>query len=149
MPVSSICNHNVATIDADADMVEAAKRMREAHVGDLMVVEHRGGRVVPVGVITDRDIVIEVIAEGADPSEIKVGDAMSRELLTVHEDNGIEHALHEMRRMGVRRVPVVNAESELVGVLAMDDVVDHLATQLGHIAGAIRHEQQIEAESRP
>ena len=149
MPVSSICNHNVATIDPEADMTEAAKRMREIHVGDLVVTQYQGGREVPIGVITDRDIVIEVIAKGVEPDQVKVGDAMSRDIVAVHDDNSIDFALKEMQRVGVRRLPVVDSGGKLIGVLAMDDVVDHLASQLTHIAGAIRTEQYIETKTRP
>jgi CBS domain-containing protein len=149
MTVNAICDHNVATIELDEDIVTAATRMREAHVGDLIVVEHRGGRTVPVGIITDRDIVVAVVAKRVDPAAVKVGDAMSAHLLTVNEDNGIEFALREMRRVGVRRVPVVGENRELVGILSIDDVIDHLAVQLGHIAGLIRLEQSVEAGTRP
>jgi len=149
MPVSAVCNHNVATIDADADLIEAAKRMREGHVGDLVVAEYREGREVPIGVITDRDIVIEVVAKAVAADQVRVGDAMSQEIVAVHEDNSIDFALQEMKRAGVRRVPVVDATGKLTGVLAMDDVIDHLASQLTHIAGAIRTEQQKEAQGRP
>lgn len=148
MPVSSICNHNVATIDEDADIREAALLMREVHVGDLVVTRQHGERPVPVGMITDRDIVVGVVAKGIDPTAIRVGDAIGTELLTVREDNGIEFALNEMCRVGVRRTPVVNAGGELVGVLSIDDVIDHLAKQLGDIAGAIRLEQDVEAKRR-
>jgi predicted transcriptional regulator len=130
-------------------MIEAAKRMRDTHVGDLIVTENREGRVVPIGILTDRDIVIEVVAKGIDPNQVTVGDAMSTELLSVREDNGIEYALREMQRMGVRRVPVVNEKGELSGVLAIDDVLDHLAIQINHIAGAIRIERQKETQTRP
>ena len=149
MSVSVICNHNVATIDASSDMIEAAKRMRDTHVGDLIVTDNRESRVVPIGILTDRDIVIEVVAKGVDPNQVTVGDAMSSELLSVREDNGIEYALREMQRMGVRRVPVVNEKGELSGVLAIDDVLDHVAIQLNHIAGAIRIERQKETQTRP
>ncbi|HEX6998096.1 MAG TPA: CBS domain-containing protein [Gammaproteobacteria bacterium] len=149
MAVSSICNYNVATISADAGIVEAAARMREEHVGDLIVVEYRQGRRVPVGILTDRDIVVSVIAKQVDPEAVKVGDVMSSELLTVREDNGIEFALREMRRAGVRRAPVVSAEDELVGVLSIDDALDHVATQLGHVADIIRLGQQVESTTRP
>lgn len=149
MPVSAVCNHNVATIDADAGIAEAAKRMRETHVGDLVVTEYREGREIPIGVITDRDIVIEVVAKAVDADQVKVGDAMSREIVAVHDDNSIDYALQEMQRAGVRRLPVVDSTGKLTGVLSMDDVVDHLATQLTHIAGAIRTEQQKEAQARP
>ena len=148
MPVSSICNYNVATIDEDADIAEAALLMREVHVGDLVVTKQHGERPVPVGVITDRDIVVGVVAKGVPPNEVRVGDTIGSELLTVREENGIEFALGEMRRVGVRRVPVVNASNELVGVLSVDDVIDHLAKQLSDIAGAIRLEQDVEAERR-
>lgn len=148
MPVSSICNHNVATIDEDADILQAAVLMREVHVGDLIVTKREGPRPAPIGMITDRDIVVSVVAKGLSPTEIRVGDAITTELLTVREDNGIEFALSEMRRVGVRRVPVINANGELVGVLSVDDVIDHLAKQLGDIAGAIRLEQDVEAKRR-
>lgn len=148
MPVSSVCNYNVATIRRDADVVEAAERMRSQHVGDLIVVEERAGGRVPVGIITDRDIVVAVVAKRAPPATVTVGDAMSVALLTVNKDNGIEHALREMRRAGVRRAPVVDESDLLVGVLSIDDVIDHLAVQLGHIADIIRMGQQAEVDMR-
>ncbi|HEX7080441.1 MAG TPA: CBS domain-containing protein [Gammaproteobacteria bacterium] len=149
MAVSSICSHNVATIGPDADVAEAAERMRKEHVGDLIVAEFKQARLVPLGIITDRDIVVAVVAKKVDPSTLTVGDVMSDRLLTVREDNGIDFALREMRRFGVRRVPVVGSEGELVGVLSIDDVVDHLATQLSHIGDIIRFGQRAEAEARP
>jgi CBS domain-containing protein len=149
MSVNAICNHNVATIERDRDIAEAAERMRQEHVGDLIVVEQRGPHSIPVGILTDRDIVVGVVGRRARPEEITVGDAMSSKLLTVKEDNGIEFALREMRRCGVRRAPVVGGSGELKGVLSIDDVLDHLAAQLGCIAEVIRLEQQTEARARP
>jgi predicted transcriptional regulator len=148
MSVSAVCNHNVATIERGAGVVEAAARMRAEHVGDLIVVEQRATRQVPVGILTDRDIVVAVVAKRVSPSSVTVGDAMSAEILTVNQDNGIEHALREMRRAGVRRAPVVDSGGELVGVLSIDDVIDHLAVQLGHIADIIRLGQQTETDTR-
>lgn len=149
MAVSSICNRNVATIAPDADILEAAERMREEHVGDLIVAEFKDARLVPLGIITDRDIIVTVIARKVDLDTLTVGDVMSADLLTVRDDNGIEFALREMRRVGVRRVPVLSAAGELVGVLSINDVIDHLATQLGHISDIIRFGQQTEAQTRP
>jgi predicted transcriptional regulator len=149
MAVSTICTHPVATIARDADVLEAAARMREQHVGDLVVVEYRQDRCLPVGILTDRDIVVSVVAKQIEPRTLTVGDIMSRQLLTVHEDNGIEFALREMRRAGVRRAPVVDANGGLTGVLSIDDVIDHVATALGHIADIIRLEQQVEISARP
>ena len=148
MSVSAVCNHNVATIGRGEGVAEAAARMRAEHVGDLIVVEQRAGRRVPVGILTDRDIVVAVIAKRVSPDEVTVGEAMTAELLKVHKDSGIEHALSEMRRAGVRRAPVVDENGDLVGVLSIDDVIDHLAVQLGHISDIIRMGQQAEADGR-
>ena len=148
MSVSALCNHNVATIGRNDGVVEAAARMRGEHVGDLIVVEERGGRRVPVGILTDRDIVVAVVAKRVAANSVTVGDAMSPDVLTVNEDSGVEHALREMRRAGVRRAPVVDSAGALIGVLSIDDVIDHLAVQLGHIADIIRLGQQTETDKR-
>lgn len=149
MTVGTICNRNVATIDPDADITEAAERMRKEHVGDLIVAKFKDARLVPVGIVTDRDIVISVVAKKVDPTTLTVGDVMSADLLTVREDNGIDFALREMRRFGVRRVPVIGTAGELVGVLSINDVVDYLGVQLSHIGDIIRFSQEAEAEKRP
>ena len=148
MTVSAVCNHNVATIERHEGVVEAAVRMRAEHVGDLIVIEHRAGGRVPIGILTDRDIVVAVVAKKVAPSAVTVGDAMTAELLKVNKDNGIEFALREMRRVGVRRAPVVDENDNLVGVLTIDDVIDHIAEQLGHIADVIRLGQQTEVGKR-
>ena len=149
MSVGSICSRNVATVGLKDSVQQAAVLMREEHVGDLIVVEHRGDRPVPVGIITDRDIVVAVVAKGVALDDVTVGDAMSADLLTVNEANGVEHAVREMRRVGVRRAPVVDSDGRLVGVLSIDDVIDHLAALLGHIADVIRHGQETEVRARP
>jgi CBS domain-containing protein len=150
MTVGQVCNPNVATIDPGASVVDAATRMRQEHVGNLIVVESRRGAAVPVGILTDRDIVLAVIAKRVAPDSVTVGDAMTRDLLTVREDASIEFALREMRRRGVRRVPVVRAASgDLVGIIALDDLVQHWATQLGRLADLIRLEQDAETRARP
>lgn len=149
MSVRSICTQNVAVIAPSADVLEAAERMRTEHVGDLVVVEYRGERQVPIGIVTDRDIVVSVVAKRVEPDSLTVADIMSGDLLTVHEDNGVEFALREMRRVGVRRAPVVDAHGALSGLLSIDDVVDNVATTLGHVADIIRLEQQIETDTRP
>ena len=149
MTVSTICNPNVATVGAGEDVVEAAALMRKEHVGDLIVVERRGSANVPIGILTDRDIVVGVVAKRVSPDSVTVGDAMTRELLTVREDASLEFALREMRRHGVRRAPVVGANGDLVGVIALDDVIQHLAVQLSRLADVIRLEQDAETHARP
>jgi CBS domain-containing protein len=149
MDVNLICNHNVATVGKNEGIADAAALMRAEHVGDLIVVEARGDAKVPVGILTDRDIVVGVIAKRIAPNEVTVGDSMTRNPLTVREDASVEFALREMRRHGVRRAPVVRANGDLVGVIAVDDIIQHLAVQLTRLADLIRLEQDAEQRTRP
>jgi CBS domain-containing protein len=149
MDINLICNHNVATVGKSEDVAAAAALMRAEHVGDLIVVEPRGNASVPVGILTDRDIVVSVVAKGIAADAVTVGDAMTRNPLTVRENASVEFALREMRRYGVRRAPVVRANGDLVGVIAIDDIVQHLAVQLGGLADLIRLEQEAEQRARP
>lgn len=149
MSVDKICNHNVVTVPVDASVADVAARMREAHVGNVIVTEYRGGRQVPVGVVTDRDIVVEIIAPQVDSSAVAAKDVMSGNVVTVNRDNGVEFAVAAMRKAGVRRVAVVDQDGALVGVLSVDDVIEHLANTLGDIAEMLRTEQRREANLRP
>jgi len=149
MSVDKICTRNVVTISRDADIAEAALKMRQAHVGDLVVTEYRNGRETPIGMVTDRDIVVEVVAQRVQPESLKVADIMSGDVLTVHKDNGIAFAVAEMHKAGVRRVPVVEHGDALVGVLSLDDVVQHLAATLVHVGETLQAEQSKEARLRP
>lgn len=149
MSVGKLCEHNVATVEADASIAEAATLMREAHVGALVVVEHSGSAITPVGMVTDRDLVIEVLAEGVDPRSINVGDIMTSNVVTVREDNGLEFALKEMHRTGARRLPVVDENDALIGILSVDAVIQHIAHLTRDIAEAFRLEQYRETSTRP
>jgi CBS domain-containing protein len=149
MSVGAICNHNVVTIGAQADLTEAAAALRQSHVGDVIVTELRQGRPHAIGIVTDRDIVVEVLAPEVDPAALTVGDIMSTDLLTLREDNSIEAALREMAEAGVRRAPVVASDQTLIGVLSIDDVIAHLATLIHHLANVVGAEQRAEAAERP
>jgi CBS domain-containing protein len=102
-----------------------------------------------VGVLTDRDIVVGVIARGVDPKVVCVGDIMTVDPITVRESDSVEAALHRMREFGVRRLPVVNDRRELVGILAMDDVLQVMAGDAQEVVKVIRKERQIEGVTRP
>ncbi|MGC1458973.1 MAG: CBS domain-containing protein [Steroidobacteraceae bacterium] len=151
MSVGDICRHEVVTITPDAGLCDAARVMREQHVGFLVVVgpaaEH-GDRLVQ-GVLTDRDIVVTVVGRDAEPKDLKVLDIMTRNPLLIAAGTSIAGALALMRADGVRRVPVVGVRNELLGVLSIDDVLDVIANQLTAISGAMRGEQALERAMRP
>lgn len=150
MSIQSLCTHAVVTIGPQEDLCGAARLMREKHVGYLVVVEpSRHGGSAPLGVITDRDIVVAVVAQEVNPRTLAVADVMTRQPLVLERDLTVEAALAQLRKRGVRRAPVVAANGGLIGVLSIDDVLGHLASQLDSIAGSVRKEQHIERRTRP
>jgi CBS domain-containing protein len=151
MNVGTLCHREVVSVDAAEGLTQAARLMRQHHVGFLVVVESntRDTDLKVVGVLTDRDIVTAVVAKEADVRGFKVGDVMTRNPLLADVSSALESTLRTMREVGVRRVPVVGARNELVGVLSMDDVLDSLAEQLDSVTGAIRSEQRQERTARP
>lgn len=151
MDIGKICNRNVVTVREADELTRAARLMREKHIGYLIVAKPSliDGTSTPVGVITDRDIVVAVVAKDADPRTLKVGDVMTRQPAVVEEGTSVSTALQIMRRIGVRRLPVIGSAGTLVGVLSLDDVLDSLAGELMDIAGSIRHEIRMEDALRP
>ena len=148
MTVGEICNRVVTVADRATPLTDAAKLMREHHVGSLVVVENRAGARVPVGILTDRDIVVAVVARGVDPTTLTAADVMAGELLTVREQDSEFDALALMRRRGVRRVPVVAADGALAGIVTVDDLLEIVAEQLDDIVRAITSEQAQERRAR-
>jgi len=148
MQVGKYCNRDVVFVRKDSTIPEAARLMREYHVGDLVVAEEKAGQRTPIGIVTDRDLVIEVIAEEVDMGTVTVGDIMSYELVTAGEDEDLIDTIKQMRSKGVRRVPVVNREQALVGILSVDDLIELLAEQVTDLARLISREQRREKEKR-
>ena len=147
MNAGSVCKHGAVTVTPTDDLIAAAHVMREKHVGYLVVSDGRpGGRVI--GVLTDRDIVVAVLAQEVDVRALKVGDVMTRDPLVIEAGQSIEVVLRHMREAGVRRVPVVDHSGALTGVLSIDDVLERIAEQLINIAGSIRNEQRMERAVR-
>lgn len=148
MTVGKICNREVVFIHKEASIPEAARLMREYHVGDLVVVREKTGKRVPVGIVTDRDIVLEVIAEGVGMDDVNVGDIMSDKLVTARESDGLLETIKVMRAKGIRRLPVVNDDNELVGILSVDDLIDLFSEQIVDLARLIAREQGREKTGR-
>lgn len=144
MTIGSICTRQVVTVDREIDIAAASVVMRDNHIGYLIVTDARSGGSAPIGVITDRDIVVKVLAKDVGPHSLTVGDVMTAEPLTAGDDDGISETLRRMRRLGVRRIPVVGLGGKVSGVLSIDDVVDHLVRQLADISGSVRNELQFE-----
>ena len=149
MFVGEICNRQVVICGRDDSIQNAAELMRDNHVGDVIVVEHKEGKHFPIGILTDRDIVIEVLAEGVNNlDDIAVNDVMSSELISVKEDDYIIETIEQMRDRGIRRVPVVNQEGSLEGILAVDDAIELVAELLSNLVKLFKHEFNREIKTR-
>jgi CBS domain-containing protein len=145
MRTGQACTRNPVTIDIDSLVLDAARQLREQHIGDLIVTE--GGQ--PVAILTDRDIAISVVAQAPEAlSSLAVRDVLpGGELVTAHVDEPMWKTLKRMRDRGIRRMPVVEDDG-LVGILTVDDVVAHLAEWLSDVAALVENQPAVEFERR-
>ncbi|MES2152754.1 MAG: CBS domain-containing protein [Pseudomonadota bacterium] len=148
MQIGQICTAETICCALDESVQGAALLMRQHHVGDLVVVDQPDGAQVPVGIITDRDIVISVIALGLDPASLQVGDIMSADLLTTQDSDDVYETIERMRARGIRRVPVVNAAGSLKGIVSADDLLEFLAEEMGELSRISSHQQAQERRAR-
>jgi CBS domain-containing protein len=142
MDLRDLCQTAVATASPDDNVLEATWAMRENHVGDLVVVEEReDGRQLPLGIVTDRDIVIDLIAEGAtDLKAERVGEVMSERLITANVHDTSEDVLEKMQAHGVRRIPIVRDDGSLFGIVTLDDMLSYLTNQMAALASVVGSE---------
>jgi CBS domain-containing protein len=136
MKVGEICTVQTIYCKRDETVQGASLLMRKNHVGDLVVI------------VTDRDIVVSVIALGLDPASLLVGDIMSDDLLTASEDDDVYETIERMRFRGIRRVPVVNRAGGLTGIVSVDDLLEFLAEEMGELSRIASHQQAHEKRAR-
>jgi CBS domain-containing protein len=136
MSAGRICSRDVDTASYEETVLEAARRMRERQVGTVVIVDDMR----PVGIITDRDLAVRVLAGGLDPRQTRVSEVMTPSPTTIREDESIETALGYMRSGRFRRLPVVGRDGHLLGILALDDVLELVAQELGDIGQLLKRE---------
>lgn len=133
MNVGNICNREVIVASADVNVTEAASLMRRHHVGDVLVLDSSADR-IPIGIVTDRDIVVEVIACGLDPNALRLRDLLVSPLVTTQQTESCEDTVRLMALHGVRRMPVVDADDQLVGVVTLDDLLPYFSAPLAQLS---------------
>lgn len=148
MPVGELCNREVVFATKTTTIVEAAQLMRRYHVGDLVVVDEVNCKRIPVGIVTDRDIVIEIIAKSQPFQDCTVDKLINSELVSVPESAGVIETIRLMRAHGIRRIPVINNDGALVGILSADDLLDLLAEELSELAKVSPRQQTREVRSK-
>jgi len=147
MRIQDICTHRVATIGASDSLIEATAVMRERHVGNVVVVEEIDDKRKVVGILTDRDIIVSVVAAGLSPEALLVADVMSKPVYCCAGTQDVFDAVAIMREQGVRRLPVLDEQGSLAGIIAADDIWIALSNQL-KILGEITVRERIGEISR-
>ena len=148
MTAGELCNRTVYIIHPEESILEAARLMKTHHVGCLVVVEERGDERVPVAMLTDRDLVVKGLAEAPrELARLRVAQVMSDGLVTARESERMYDVRKKMRSRGVRRIPVVDAQDRLQGIIAFDDLVDWMAQELADLARLVSREQERESEA--
>lgn len=148
MGVGEICSREVVFVRRNESVAQAARLMREHHVGSVVVAEERNGRRYPVGMLTDRDIAVGVVALGVDAAKAPVEGVMPAEVVCVRERDGLGRALALMRAQGVRRLPVIDERGALAGVLCADDILEVLSEELYCLAAMVARGERHEREQR-
>ena len=146
--VRDLCTHAAITVQGDVNLTQCARLMRENHVGSLIVLDETGRRAHPAGILTDRDIVVGPVAAGLDLAMLKAGEVMTAPLASVRDDDDILDALARMREHGARRLAVLDAGRQLVGVVSMDDLLQALAQQIDALVNIVKAEQGKESAVR-
>ncbi len=123
MLIKDVCTTNVACCGVDTTAAQAAEMMRKRHVGDLVLVDDPHSEGVPLGVVTDRDLAIEVLGKGLDPATTTLGSLIHTPVVIAYESEDTAQVIGRMREHGVRRVPVVGREGEVTGIITLDDLL--------------------------
>lgn len=148
MRVGEYCNRNVVVINGNESVKNAAELMRSYHVGDLVLVEEHDSQKIPIGIVTDRDLVIEVMAAGVKPESLLVRDILTEPFRCVFENDSLFDALEIMHSPKIRRLPVINDDKTLIGIITPDDFIEILTEAMGQIVNVVKLQQKKEARQR-
>jgi CBS domain-containing protein len=148
MYLKDICILDVANCTSEHSVSAAAQIMRQQHTGDLIVIDDCDGGFKPIGIVTDRDIVMEVLALERDPRKTQVGEIMSKRLVVACGDEDVATALERMRTHGVRRLPVVGDGERLLGIVTLDDALHWVAQQVNSLCEIVDKGRNREQRSK-
>jgi CBS domain-containing protein len=150
MNVAAVCSRDVVSCSGQQSLRHLAELMRHHHVGSVVVTTGEASGVrKPLGVVTDRDIVVEAVATGLDPEAITASDVVQAPLVVVHEQDSLLDAIHRMRSRGVRRLPVTDSRGSLSGIVTFDDVLHALTHELSTLVRVAEHQPDQESRTRP
>lgn len=148
MKLKNVCTLDVACCTGNTTISEAARLMRQHHAGNLVVIDDADEERIPVGIITDRDIVVDVIGRGLNPATTAVASVMSTQIVVADANEDVSDAVDRMRAHGVRRIPVTGDDGALLGIFTLDDLLKLTAEQVDAPAAILTKEQTRESRTR-
>lgn len=148
MSIGLFCTRDTVIVRREDSIHTAARLMREHHVGSVVVVEDAGEGVKPIGLLTDRDMVVEILAKELDAQAVSVGDVMSLGVITAKENDGVWVTLKRMRSQGIRRLPVTDNDGILLGIVSVDDILELLVGELTDLVKLSDREKEREIIER-
>lgn len=138
MSIGKLCRGEVVIAPKDMSVHEAAKLMKQHNIGDIIVIHKKDNNIEPIGILTDRDIVMKIVADEVEAKMICVGDAMSQDLLVLNHHQDTQEAIDMMSARGVRRAPIIDNHHKIVGLVSIDDLLLLVADELSSLAKLIR-----------
>jgi CBS domain-containing protein len=147
MLLKEICTPDVVHCTPEVTALGVARLMRERHVGDVVVVEDEEDQ-TPLGVVTDRDIVVEVLGRERDPARVSAREIMRKPVVIARTTEDAAQAMERMKAHGVRRIPVMDEQRKLAGIVCLDDLLKQLAADAGALADIVSREQDREQRTR-
>jgi predicted transcriptional regulator len=148
MAISEFCCTEVAVVEKNSSIHEAARKMRELHLGDVVVVETTGDVSRPIGILTDRDIVVGLVALGISTDSVRVDDVMTPTLVTINHRESVHETIHLMETYGVRRLPVVDDDGCLTGIISSGDLLKLIGNELAALSRLPARQKLKEQEIR-
>ncbi len=136
MSLGNMCRKKIVCVSAGTKVKEAAKLMEQKNIGSVIVV----GSGKPVGIVTDRDILIRVVNKGLDPEKTSVDKVMTKKIVTLREDMGLFEALEKTKKKGIRRFPIVDTKGKLQGIMTLDDILYLLGKEMANVSSIIERE---------
>ncbi|MGH7800700.1 MAG: CBS domain-containing protein [Thermodesulfobacteriota bacterium] len=136
MSLGNMCRKKIVCVNAGRKVKEAAKLMEQKNIGSVIVVG--GGK--PVGIVTDRDILLRVVNKGLDPEKTSVDKVMTKKIVTLREDMGLFEALEKTKKKGIRRFPIVDTKGKLQGIMTLDDILYLLGKEMANVSSIIERE---------
>ncbi len=136
MSLGNLCRREIICVDPRTTVKEAAKLMEEKNIGSTIVVQERK----PIGILTDRDILLRVMNRGLDPEKTFVDEVMTKKIVTLRGDTGLFEALQKVKGKGMRRFPIVDSNGNLQGIMTLDDIFYLLGKEMSDMASIIERE---------